>query len=268
MDTGQLTEILNVEGPDPAPGWEAMTVLIVEDHEIVREGMRRIIGDILAKQCRVIEIFEVSNLAEAKSVLATAKDKLDLVVLDLDLPDAHGADAVNGLRENWGGIPVVVVSANEDWPLAANLMTRGVLGFIPKKSSVEIMVNALRLILAGGRYFPEEVFRLMKSEPGEDVEFEEQMPPTVPEGSESALGKCLSSLPPRHKEVLSLMLEGRSNKEIARQLGLSLGTTKNYVASVMRFLGVTSRLKAMRAVVLGGVSLDEGAPHTKAPHHG
>lgn len=134
-------------------------VLIVEDHQIVRDGMRKIISDVLAGVG--VETLEAGTLAEARRIIGERKGELDLVLLDIKLPDAGGAEEVECLKAEWTALPVVVVSACEDWGLAADFLRAGALGFISKSSNVSVMINALRLIFAGGRYFPPQVFDLL-----------------------------------------------------------------------------------------------------------
>ena len=221
-------------------------VLIVEDHQIVREGMRKIIGDVLTGTN--IETLEAETLAEARQTMRARKHELDLVLLDINLPDADGAEGIEYFKAEWAALPVVVVSACEDWRLAADFLRAGALGFIPKSSNVSVMTNALRLIFAGGRYFPPQVFDLLtddragNSAPARDNE-------SPPKNRDPVHAVDMS---PRQKEVLTLMLQGRSNKEIARELGVSVGTAQNYVAAILRAYNASSRAKAMMAALSGG----------------
>lgn len=222
-------------------------VLIVEDHQIVRDGMRKIISDVLAGTG--VETLEAGTLAEARRIIGERKGELDLVMLDINLPDAGGAEEVECLKAEWTALPVVVVSACEDWGLAADFLRAGALGFISKSSNVSVMINALRLIFAGGRYFPPQVFDLLAV--GRVGDLSAGQEGETPAKSQNPAH--MADLSPRQREVLTLMLQGRSNKEIARELGVSVGTAKNYVAVVLRAYNASSRAKAMMAA-LGGVT--------------
>lgn len=231
-------------------------VLIVEDHQIVRDGMRKVVGDVLAGVS--VETLEAATLAEARRIIGARSGELDLVLLDINLPDAGGADEVECLKAEWAALPVVVVSACEDWGLAADFLRAGALGFIPKSSNVSVMINALRLIFAGGRYFPPQVFDLL-------TEGRVDGTPAVRDGDSEAPLKNQSpvhmvDLSPRQREVLTLMLQGRSNKEIARELGVSVGTAKNYVAVVLRAYNASSRAKAMMAALNGAAPDNANGP--------
>ena len=221
-------------------------VLIVEDHQIVRDGMRKIINDVLAGTG--VETLEAGTLAEARRIIGERKGELDLVLLDIKLPDAGGAEEVECLKAEWTALPVVVVSACEDWGLAADFLRAGALGFISKSSNVSVMINALRLIFAGGRYFPPQVFDLLAVGHVGDLSAIQES--EVPAKSQNPAH--MADLSPRQREVLTLMLQGRSNKEIARELGVSVGTAKNYVAVVLRAYNASSRAKAMMAALNGG----------------
>lgn len=221
-------------------------VLIVEDHQIVRDGMRKIISDVLAGVG--VETLEAGTLAEARRIIGERKGELDLVLLDINLPDAGGAEEVECLKAEWTALPVVVVSACEDWGLAADFLRAGALGFISKSSNVSLMINALRLIFAGGRYFPPQVFDLLAVGHVGDLSAGQES--EVPAKSQNPAH--MADLSPRQREVLTLMLQGRSNKEIARELGVSVGTAKNYVAVVLRAYNASSRAKAMMAALNGG----------------
>lgn len=237
-------------------------VLIVDDHQVVRDGMRLVIRDVLSGMS--VDFLEASTFAEARQVIDGRKGGVDLVLLDISLPDACGADELECLRSEWAGLPVVVVSASEEWGLAADFLRAGALGFISKSSSVAVMVNALRLIFAGGRYFPSQVLGLLDSKKGgqtlpvshEREVSEDKIDVALAEAQASAETQLnATDLSPRQKEVLELILKGCSNKEIARELGVSVGTTKNYVAAVLRAFNATSRGRVMRAVLGVGVSV-------------
>ena len=237
------------------------TVLIVEDHGLVREGISRLVSDVLREECGMVQILEAATLREACQKVASLRDGLDLVLLDLELPDSHTAESIACIKREWAGVPVAVISATEDWSLGVVLMKLGALGLLPKKSSVSILSSALKLIFAGGRFFPDEVFRLLAADAGHGLGPEADSPGAAGSQAGGAAGGGTEGLPPRQREVLSLMLDGLSNKEIARHLGLSLGTTKNYVAAIMKVLGVTSRVKVVSSVTGRGDADDaEGAP--------
>lgn len=245
-------------GNDPIPGYtvthlddfwqeEGRAVLIVEDHALVRGGMRNVMHDVLPGV--VVECLEAATCNEARRIIGRRREDLDLILLDINLPDSDSAEVMACLRNEWRALPVVVVSACEDWSLAVEFMKAGVLGFIPKSSNIDMLVSALRLVFAGGRYFPPEVLGLLASGYAGAGETEPDA-----ETGEHSLDKITGAadLSPRQKEVLKLMLQGYANKEIARQLGVSVGTVKNYVSAILRSYGTNSRAKAVLAALNDG----------------
>lgn len=219
--------------------WNAIdrAVLIIEDHHIVREAMRHVVGQV--RQGGRLDVFEASTFAEARRMVIDRDSCFDLVLLDVDLPDADGAVEIECLRHDWADQPVVV-SGSEDWKMAVEFLRAGALGFIPKRQSLSVMVNALSLIVAGGRYFPNEVFGLLSTRPEPDSAVAD---PADEDQEEEDL--AIHLLSPRQRDALRLIGEGYSNKEIARTLGVSLGTAKNYVAAVLRAFNTNSRAKAV-----------------------
>jgi len=234
-------------GDSPSGG--SFTILIAEDHEIVRDGLQKLVVRVLGPTLSSLTILHAKSLLEARSIIEKNAACLDLILLDLELEDASAEDCMHCLKHEWDGLPIAVVSANENWELARALVSTGLLGFIPKSCSVEILTNAIRLIVAGGRYFPDEVLLAINiSDAAPRSTHSSTM--SMHDGIDN-LGlprDILTRLTPRQLTVLNLMIDGLANKEIAKRLFLSVGTTKNYVASIMRVLGVTGRVNVVRAV--------------------
>jgi DNA-binding NarL/FixJ family response regulator len=167
--------------------------------------------------------------------LVKANHDLHLVMLDLNLPDRDGFSVLVDLRIDYATISCVVLSASQDRDSIVKAMDLGVLGFIPKSSPREVMVNALRLIFSGGIYIPPEALPR-----GESAK-----PP--------AASACPSSpadlgLTVRQVEVLALMMQGKSNKAISRILDVAEPTVKHHVSAILKALKVMSRTEAVIAV--------------------
>jgi len=223
------------------------SVLIVEDHELMRDALHSLLTKISQSEIMALEILQASSLQEAEKIIEKNPNRFDLVLLDLNLPDGNPEKELEYITGKWAGIPIAIISATEDWGVVLKFMQAGVLGYISKRSSLDIIRTAISLIFAGGRYFPEDVFRYMRAitlakadeEPTfRSHDFSNEAP--MNEDQHNAHNMALS---PRQNNVLALMLKGYSNKEIARELSLSIGTAKNHVAAVMHALGVTSRSK-------------------------
>jgi DNA-binding NarL/FixJ family response regulator len=212
-------------------------ILMIDDHHLVREGMRPLLQR-LADGGEAIEVLDAATF-KAGLEMADAHPDVDLVLLDLNLPDAHGASALSQLQSRHRGVPVVVVSGEDDPALVRGIIEQGALGFIPKSSSPQVILNALRLVLSGGTYLPLEV---MAAGPAASATGSV----TAQAGSHARITSRLN-ITPRQADVLQLLVEGKSNKQICRELDLAEGTVKNHIAAVFKALNVTTRVQAVIA---------------------
>lgn len=165
---------------------------------------------------------------------------LELILLDLHLPDRSGFDVLAELGERYPAISVVVLSASNDRDAISKALELGALGFIPKSAQREVMLSAFKLIFSGGIYVPPEILtRPAPSMPARSS----SRPPSAAE-----LG-----LTGRQMEVLALMMQGKSNKGICRTLDLAEPTVKNHVTAILKALKVTNRTEAVIAAGALGV---------------
>jgi DNA-binding NarL/FixJ family response regulator len=211
-------------------------LLIVDDHHLIREGLRPVLKR-LGGDGKEATVFEAASF-EAAVEYADSHSDLDLVLLDLRLPNVAGFAALLDLQERHPGLPIVVMSGDDDPVLMREAIEHGALGFIPKTSTGEVILNALRLVLSGGTYLPREIMAAPHASP----------PPAPPPSLASSLG-----LTPRQAEVLALLLAGKSNKSICRDLNLAEGTVKTHIAAVFKALNVSSRVQAVIAASKRGI---------------
>ncbi len=212
-----------------------MKILVIDDHPLIRDALRNVLRQFDAAAV----ILEAPDHACAVG-LATAHADLDLALLDLNLPGVGGFDILTVLRERHPGLPVVVVSASEDRPTVLAAIDKGAMGFIPKSSSNEVMLSALRLVLSGGVYLPPSIL----ADRASAVDGIDRPPqPSLRDQSPRALG-----ITERQLHVLALVVQGKSNKVIGRELDLAEGTVKVHVSAILKALGVTSRTQAVIAV--------------------
>jgi DNA-binding NarL/FixJ family response regulator len=212
-------------------------ILVVDDHHLIREGLRPLLEAVAHGEA--VQVLEADSLARALQAADDHPD-LDLALVDLRMPDVVDFEAVSRLRERQPALPVVVMSGDNEPGVVKAALEHGALGFIPKSSSSKVILGALRLVLAGGTYIPREAIEGGSMAPA-------PLPATAP-GSNGGL-----DVTPRQMEVLRLMLAGKSNKAIGRELALAEGTVKNHVAAVLKALQVTTRTQAVIAAAKRGV---------------
>lgn len=211
-------------------------ILIVDDHPLVRDAMSRIVVEL----AQAVEVLQAPDCASGLELARAVSDAagVDLVLLDLNLPGVRGFEALEQFRREHPALPVVVVSMHHDGDTVREVIRRGAMGFIPKVCTKEIILGALRLVLSGAVYVPSQAI-------AEDAGAADVQSPGRAAVSLSKLGEL--GLTPRQVEVLALMMRGRNNKEICRDLGLAERTVKLHVTAVLNVLRVSSRTQAVIA---------------------
>jgi DNA-binding NarL/FixJ family response regulator len=210
----------------------ALKFLVVDDHALTREGVRLTLGA-LGDEVTVLDAARV----DAALAAINRNPDIDLVLLDLGLPDAGGLSLLQDLRRDQNPVPVVVISGADDRNNVLKALDLGALGFIPKSSSTEIMLQAVRLVLAGGIYVPQQAL------------------PAPRGGQETAVGdrQGIQDLTDRQRQILALMAQGKPNKLIAAELNISEATVKSHVTEILRVLRVTNRTQAV--IVAGDLGI-------------
>lgn len=217
-----------------------LRLLVVEDHELVREGLARLLRQLEED----VAVAEASNFEQALDILDDDPD-VDLVLLDLALPGIDGFAGLNILRRRYPALPVAVVSAFDDLPTVTRVLNNGASGFIPKAFSGDALLAAVREVLAGNIFRPGSVHQPAK------IDDTVPIPPQRGSIAPSELG-----LTDRQAQVLGLMVRGLSNRDIAEQLDLSEGTVKIHATAVFKALGVSSRTQALVAAARYGIDFD------------
>lgn len=203
-----------------------MKFLLVDDHALFRHGLRLLLDRLGGKHVFI----EAENCAAAFAEAAAHGD-IDLILLDLALPDLNGLDGLVRLRELCPTTPVVLLSANENSHIIVEGLRRGAQGFIPKSSSLDVMAGALQLVLAGGVYVPTNGMAGRAEPPDEH-----------------------RALTARQREVLALLVKNLSNKEIAQALDMRVNTVRVHVAAILKILDVENRNDAARVALGMGVA--------------
>lgn len=214
---------------------DTLSILIIDDHDLVRAGVSAAVSELTVNT----KIFSAASITEGLAILGKHPD-IDLVLLDLVLPDVihfSGLEAILSLNPE---VPVILLTADARPQMMDEAFRLGAAGYIPKSSNMQIIVNALRIILAGGRYLPGE---MLDREPG--LLFASGRERNVPNQKLEGSGNLVYCLTERQQTVAELLRRGMSNKEICRELDLGVSTVKTHVASILRALRTTSRAKAM-----------------------
>ena len=211
-----------------------MKFLVVDDHALIRDAMQTLVAQLDGEA----QVLLAGNGAQARTVLARERD-VDLTLLDLGLPDADGLELLGEFRRAYPTMAVVVLSGERDAAIVRRALDAGAAGFIPKTEPREVLASALSLVLAGGCYVPREALGAQ------------------PEPARAAgPGPHDLGLTQRQIEVLALIMRGRTNKHICRQLNLAEPTVKNHVTAILRALKVKSRTEAVLAVTRLGWTFD------------
>lgn len=189
-----------------------MRVLIVDDHVLFRAGITLLLSRLDAQ----IEVTDVGSVEQALVLAGSTPPDFELVLLDLNLHGMQGLDGLRSVRQAFPGSAIVILSGLESTEAMREARAKGAKGYIPKAASADSMLEALRKVLDGATHFP-------LIEPAATTE---------------------PRLTPRQRDILQLLCEGRSNKEIARQLAMSDNTVRSHLQFMFRALGVGSRTEA------------------------
>jgi DNA-binding NarL/FixJ family response regulator len=199
--------------------------LIADDHPLFRGALREAVNGVFERA----DIGEAGTFEEVTAFLERGSD-VDLVLLDLRMPGVRGFSGLMYLRAQYPGLPIVVVSANDDPAVIRRCMEFGAAGFIPKTLGVEALRRAIARVLQGEVWTPPDV----DLSRGTDAD------------SAATIAR-LSTLTPQQVRVLMMLSGGLLNKQIAYELGVSEATVKAHVSAILQKLGVESRTQAVIA---------------------
>ena len=213
-----------------------MKILVIDDHPLIQEALAHVLTELDAE----LELAQAEDASDAHAALAAVPDT-DLILLDLALPHCDGFDLLRELRGEWPGIPLLVLSATHDRATVERALDLGAMGFIPKTANTRVLIDALRLVLSGGIYVPSDGGNANAIRPR-------------PVARAAELGLTV-----RQADVLKLLVQGKPNKLICRDLRLSEGTVKVHVSAILRALNVHTRTQVVIELARRGVRLEAAA---------
>ncbi|HEX2539803.1 MAG TPA: response regulator transcription factor [Caldimonas sp.] len=246
-----------------------MKALLIDDHPLVLSAL----GAVLERLRPDVVAVGVQTARAAREALEE-DGGFDLILLDLQLGDADGFEVLTQLRADHPATPVIVVSASDSNDDVSRAIFLGAMGFVPKRASNDVLIEALHRVMAGAIYVPPMEMR-SHAGPGarpRDRNWAEGSEPS-PWSAVAPERNVLAStgLTPRQIDVLELLLQGQSNKLIARALHLSVETVKDHVAAVLRSLNVSTRTQAVLAagqILRPGSQLGYGKGSREAARQG
>jgi DNA-binding NarL/FixJ family response regulator len=212
-----------------------LRALLIDDHPLVLNALTTALTSLGAFD----GIDQDRSLGAALDRLARGS-RYDLILLDLQLGDAVGAEAVVRLREQHPDMPIVIFSGDDSIATIRLAFEHGVLGYIPKSFTIAQIVNAIQVVLDGGSYLPPHFLRSMGFESG----------PRRPQAARDAAAgdaepDAVPRLTPRQREVLGFLLQGMPNKVIADRLGMAEGTVKTHLYTIYRLFGASNRAQVI-----------------------
>lgn len=205
---------------------DRLKVLIADDHPLYRQALTQVLHQHFSP-CDIVEVGDIQTLQQA---LVEQRD-IQLVLLDLHMPGAHGFSALIFLSAHFPEVPVVMISAHESPDIIRRAMSHGASGFLSKSSEMPALVAAIRQVLAGELCLP--------------ADYREE---GMPSDDERSVAEVVASLTPQQFRVVTMLTEGLLNKQIAWELQVTEATVKAHLTEIFRKLGVHSRTQAVLAI--------------------
>lgn len=204
-----------------------MRFLVADDHELFLKGLEFILKENFSE----IELVFAHSYTDIFKILEKDRN-FTLVMTDLAMPGGKWLESISQIHTLLPEVPIIVLSAVFDKEIVQKTIDLGVSGYIPKTSSNMIIISAVNLVMSGGVYIPPE---LLNSKIKADMGY-----------NSSVTTETQQILTPRQIEVIKKVAEGKSNKQIAYELGLSEGTVKLHVTAILKILNVNNRTGAVR----------------------
>lgn len=199
-----------------------MKILIADDHALFRDGLALRLEQIAPDAA----ISQASGYSQVFKILK-ADNNFDILILDVEMQDMPWLESLKQIRELAPQTKIIVVSASEDIRTIRTILGTGVKGYIPKRSEIKVFNNAFKLISDGGTYVPPNLID------------------NTPLNNISGRNTGIKTLTTRQSQVLDLIAQGKSNKQIAYDMGVSESTVKLHINALLRSLHVSNRTQAV-----------------------
>ena len=209
-------------------------LLLVDDHEVVRSGLRMLLDD----QPDLTIAGEAGTGAQALSLATELKP--DVAVMDITLPDISGIDVTRRIKAAVPQVAVVALTIHEDEQYFFEMLQAGASGYVPKRAAPDDLLTAIRAAYRGETYIYPSLAKLLVSD-------------FLARGGETETRQTISGLTPREQEVLALLAEGRTNEEIAGLLVISGHTVARHRENLMGKLGLHSRSELVKYAIRKGL---------------
>jgi DNA-binding NarL/FixJ family response regulator len=215
-------------------------VLIVDDHELVRRGLGHVVRDCFPDA----EVVEASNAASALELMP---HDVEIALVDVRMPDSDGLELLHELKTRWPDVPVIMLTSFDHAHYVRRALSEGAAGYMLKDATPDDLEQAIKVAISGGGNVlsPKVIQNLFEATAAD---------PSAREGSRGA--RPAGALTQRETDILALLAEGKSNRDISRALYLSEKTVKAHLAAIFRKLGVTNRTQAAMAAVSMGIGPD------------
>ena len=214
-----------------------ISVLLVEDHAIVREGLRILLS--IEKDIEVTG--EADNGREAIGLARRLRP--DVIVMDIAMPLLNGLEATRQIIESLPGTKILILSAHSDEAYVERVMSLGAAGYLIKQTAAHVLPDAIRKVYRGNRFFSPTISRRL----------DQRQQRSQQGGLPLPAGKELARLTSRESEVLQLIAEGKANKETAGELGISIKTVEKHRQSLMNKLGIHDTAGLTRHAIAAGI---------------
>lgn len=213
-----------------------MKVLVVDDHALVRRGMGHVIRECFPDA----EILEAGNATEAIETLST--HAIEIALVDVRMPDADGLELLHDIKGRWPELPVIMLTSFDHAHYVRRALAEGAAGYMLKDATPDDLEQAINVAMSGGGNVlsPKVIQNLFESMEGGS-------------GGEGSPARAAGALTQRETDILALLAEGKSNRDISRALFLSEKTVKAHLAAIFRKLSVTNRTQAAMAAVSMGI---------------